>query len=385
VFIDKLIIGPTMRDLINQGFLTEYRIFAPVSNLNTEDARVSKSTGDFNMNDLGDAVTKSNLITHTRSTVMGDVVSQYLKVCKDGLKLGVTFVPTMDIGEKLVIQYNAAGVPAILLNAKTPDNERADIMDRFRKGYIKNIVNVDILGEGVDIPAIEVVSMVRSTQSYGLYIQQFGRALRLMEDKTHGIIIDHAGNVVRHGLPDAVRVWSLENRSKRVAAEDDDIIPVKSCPMCSSVFERYIKACPECGYVPEPSSRNGPEYVDGDLTEIDAEVLAAMRGEVENVGKSVEDHVQEYREQLEANHCKPLHIAAHAKRYAAKIQHQHESQLVLRERMAWYGGYERAKGRTDDEIMRIFYLAYKIDWLSAQALDGPGADNLLRRLDGEGR
>ncbi|RLD19441.1 MAG: ATP-dependent helicase [Bacteroidetes bacterium] len=379
--LDQLITGPTMRDLINQGFLTEYRIFAPVNNMNTDDARVSQATGDFNMNDLGAAVSQSNLISHTRATVMGDVVSQYLKVCKDGLKLGVTFVPTMDIGEELVTQYNAAGVPAILLNAKTPDNERADIMDRFRAGTIKNIINVDILGEGVDVPAIEVVSMVRPTQSYGLYIQQFGRALRLMAGKTHGIIIDHAGNVARHGLPDAVREWSLNARDRRISGESDDVIPLKSCPMCSLVFERYKKACPECGYIPEPTSRNGPEYVDGDLTELDPEVLAAMRGEVENVCRSVEDHVQEYREQLEINHCKPMHILAHAKRYATKIQHQHDSQTVLREKMAWYGGHKRAEGKTDDEIMRIFYLKYKIDWLSAQALPGVEADNLIKRME----
>ncbi len=381
--IDKLVTGPSMRDLINQKFLTEYRIFAPRSNLDTSNVRISKSTGDFNMNDLGDAVNQSNLVSHTGSTITGDVVREYLKVCKGVLKSGVTFVPTMDVGEKITSQYNAAGVPASLLNAKTLDDERADIMDRFRRGDLKQIVNVDILGEGVDVPAIEIVSMVRSTWSYGLYIQQFGRALRLLQGKINGIIIDHVGNVTRHGLPDSPRVWSLDRRDKRAKSESDNVIPVKTCPECGALFEKYLKACPGCGYVPEITNRREPEHVNGDLFELDADVLAAMRGEVENVGRSVEEHVREYREQLEINHCKPMHILAHSKRYAQKIQHQHESQSILRERMAWFAGFKRAEGKTDDEIVRIFYLSHGVDWLSAQSLSGVESDKLLKRLNGK--
>ena len=67
--------------------------------------------------------------------------------------------------------------------------------------------------------------MGRPTQSYGLFVQQFGRVLRTADDKTHGTVIDHVGNVVRHGLPDAPRQWSLEApEGNRKGSSDPDTI-----------------------------------------------------------------------------------------------------------------------------------------------------------------
>lgn len=381
--LDYMVEGPTMRDLINQGNLSEYKIFAPGNDINFSNVKISKSTGDYNKLDIANAVNESSLISGNNSTVTGDIVANYLKFAKG--KLGITFVPNMEIGHEITAQYNSVGVNAELINAKTPDDVRAGVLTRFANRELLQLVNVNIFSEGFDCPAVEVVSMGRPSMSLSMVFQQFGRALRPLPGKTYAMIIDHVGNIVgRHGLPDAVRVWSLDRRDKRATAEEDDgVIPVKSCPMCSLVYERYKKACPECGYIPEPTNRNGPEYVDGDLTELDPQILAIMRKEVENVGRSVAEHVQEYREQLEANHCKPMYAAGHAKRYATKIQHQHDSQATLRDHMAWYAGFERNKGHTDDEIMRIFYLKYHVDWLSAQALPGIETDNLLKRMDGE--
>lgn len=78
----------------------------------------------------------------------------------------------------------------------------AAILRRFKARELTVLVNVDLFGEGFDLPATEVVSMARPTMSYALYVQQFSLALRLMDGKTEAIIIDHVGNVRRHGLPD---------------------------------------------------------------------------------------------------------------------------------------------------------------------------------------
>jgi superfamily II DNA or RNA helicase len=144
-----------------------------------------------------------------------------------------------------------------------------------------------LFGEGFDLPAIEVVSMARPTQSYSLFAQQFGRALRILEGKAVAIIIDHVGNVVqRHGLPDKPRVWTLDGRERR-SSGPSDAIPVTTCvntdPVCTAVYERVHPCCPYCGFKPEPASRSAPAFVDGDLCELDAATLAAMRGEIERV------------------------------------------------------------------------------------------------------
>src|SRR5699024_4863231 len=88
-------------------------------------------------------------------------------------------------------------------------NERDEIIERFRKGEIKLLSNVDIIGEGFDVPDCSTVIMLRPTQSLSLFIQQSMRGMRYKKSKT-SIIIDHVDNVRRHGLPDAERKWSLK-------------------------------------------------------------------------------------------------------------------------------------------------------------------------------
>ena len=140
--IHDMCIGLSQRELINQGFLTDYRIFAPSNDAIYDDDKISKSTGDYSEKYLGKVVAESSLIKHSNSTVTGDVVSSYLRIAKG--KLGITFVPTMDVGYELERQYNDAGVPAILVNAKTPADERADILRRFARREYLQLINVDL-------------------------------------------------------------------------------------------------------------------------------------------------------------------------------------------------------------------------------------------------
>ena len=376
--MDKLIVGTDMRSLINQGYLSDYRIFAPVNNLSLEDVKISKNTGEYNDKDLSEAVKKSTLVVHKKSTMVGDVVQSYLKFDKG--KLGITFVPSMDIGRLITEQFNSVGIPAELINAKTPDDVRAGITKRFAKRELLQLVNIEIFSEGFDLPSLEVVSMARPTQSYGMFSQQFGRALRIMDGKDKAIIIDHVGNVGRHGLPDAPREWSLERKTKREKA-DDDSTPVKTCPKCMSVYERFRTECPYCKHKPIPADRENIQQVDGDLTELTPETLAEMRGTIDTVNSDVEEQITQYRQELLNNYCKPAHIRAHCNRKTKALIHQQESQTKLRDRMSQYGGYHRYEGRSNEEIFKLFYLTFNVDWLNAQALSGEKADALTKKIE----
>ena len=202
--IDYMVQGPTMRELIDAGYLTDYRIFAPASDINLANVPVSDTTGDFSAPALRDAA--------KRSHVTGDIVENYMKIAPG--KLGVTFCVSVELAGETAARYRAAGVPAEMVSANTPELERAAILRKFARRELLQLVNVDLFGEGFDLPAIEVVSMGRPTASYGLYVQQFGRACRPMENKDRAIIIDHVGNVLRHGLPDAPRIWTLDRRDR---------------------------------------------------------------------------------------------------------------------------------------------------------------------------
>lgn len=353
----EMVVGPTMRDLIRRGFLTEYRVFAPsVSDLRLDDVPLSAS-GDFSPPKLRAAVHKSHIV--------GDVVSHYLKIAPG--KLGVTFAVDVESAAELAAAYRAAGVPAEVVSADTPDLLRAQILRRFRNREVLQLCNVDLFGEGFDLPAIEVVSMARPTQSYSLFAQQFGRALRPLAGKTHAIIIDHVGNVERHGLPDAPRVWTLDRRERRSASTPSDVIPVRVCVGCTSVYERYLMQCPHCGWRHEPAGRSTPEQVDGVLSELDPEVLARMRGEVAALDGAFE----------------PVPGWSAAINGAKRRDHweRQEAQKALRAAMATWGGWKTHEGRTDPEAQALFFYRYGLSVVEAWALPRADAETLRSRIE----
>ncbi len=360
---DTMVEGPGMRDLIDMGFLTEYRVFAPPSDFVRPGADAIGATGDFGHVKLKAAVKKSHIV--------GDVVTHYQRIAPG--KLGVTFTDSVETATEIAAQFNAAGVPAAVVSAKTPDAERIAILRRFKNRELLQLVNVDLFGEGFDLPAIEVVSMARATESYALYVQQFGRALRLLDGKLFALIIDHVGNVERHGLPDARREWTLDRREKRGKSKASDAIPVRACPACTAVYERIYNACPFCGHIMTPAARTGPEQVDGDLIELDPAALAAMRGEIEKVDM----HPEAYRHELAKKYTPLVGQLAGVKRHVAT----QEAQEALRGSIAWWAGYQRAQGRSDSESYRRFYFKFGTDVLSAQTLKASDAIELAGRVN----
>lgn len=356
--MDYLVTGPTMRDLVNMGFLTDYRIFAPPSDVDLSTVPISAG-GDYSPPKLRTAVHKSH--------ITGDVVSHYLRIAPN--KLGVTFAVDIEAATDIAIAFRTAGVTAEVISSKTPDLLRASIMQRFRNREILQLVNVDLLGEGVDVPAIEVVSMARPTQSYSLYSQQFGRALRPMKGKSHAIIIDHVNNVLRHGLPDSPRVWSLDRRDRRSRNSNDDIIPLRTCinTHCLAVYPRIKRVCPHCGHYTPPALRSAPEYVDGDLFELDPDVLARLRGEIDRI--SSPPRILQYLE--------PLAQLGQAKRHRARQLVQSKVQQAI----AGWAGHLHAQGIEDSEIYRTFYHTFKIDIMTAQTLSTSEGEQLCQTID----
>lgn len=383
---DEMIEGPTMRELIDMGYLTDYRISAPPSDFNRPD-KVGAS-GDYTRDGMRKATKESKIV--------GDVVEHYLRLAPN--KLGVTFVPDLETAREVAAQFNASGVPAEVVSSESTDEERINAIRKFEKRQLLQLVNVDLFGEGFDLPAIEVVSFARPTESLSLYIQQFGRVLRLLLDrdvmsgweqmtpearkgaianstKPFGRIIDHVGNVDRHLLPDARREWTLERRQSRGSgAPKDGIPPMWTCRECLGSWEKIYTSCLDCGTPrPEPTSRSGPEFVDGDLIELDPFVLERMRNEVARVDM----HPEAYRVELSAKRVPQIGQLGLVKKHVAR----QEAQANLRDSLAWWAGHQRALGRPDAESYRRFYFTFGIDVLSAQALGEQDATTLKARID----
>ena len=227
-----MVIGPSTAELIQAGFLADYRAFAPSK---PDLAGLRTAMGDYDQAELEARVSKPRLI--------GDIVQHYLKHCAG--KRAIGFAASIRHSQALTDAFRAAGISAAHVDGDTPKTERAESVAAFARGDIQVLWNVDLFGEGFDVPGAEVAILARPTLSLALYLQQIGRVLRWLANKI-AIIMDHAGNIDRHGLPDDPRSWSLDSAARK--KRDSESLPtVKQCPMCFCCHRPAVK-CPECGH-----------------------------------------------------------------------------------------------------------------------------------------
>jgi DNA repair protein RadD len=357
---DAMVEGPPMRWLIDQGHLTDYRVVCVESDLKLLETEIGAS-GDWSPKQLKEA--------SERSHIVGDVVGEYLRWGRG--RLGITFTTDVETAAAMTTAYRAAGVRAACLTGKTHDAVRRQTLRQFANRELEQIVAVDIVSEGFDLPAIEVASFARPTQSLGLFMQQFGRTLRPMAGKSHALIIDHVGNFLRHGAPDRPRQWSLNRRDKR-AKKASDAVPLRVCVQCYQPYERIYRECPHCGYYPEPAARSSPGAVEGDLAEMSPDVLATLRGEVKEANRTVDEE----RARLLATGLPHVPLLAQVKHHAARL----EAIDTLRTAMADWGGRRKAEGLTDSQMQRLFWHRFGIDVVSAQGLKRAEAAALIDRI-----
>jgi len=271
----KMVEGPSVASLIEQGFLSPYRLFAP-GGIST--VGVHTKMGDFAKNEIAAAADKP--------TITGDAIKHYMKHAAG--KRAVVFCVSIDHSKHVVAQFQAAGIPAEHVDGETDHDQRDAAIERFKAGKTLVLSNVELFGEGFDLPAIEAAILLRPTQSLGLYLQQVGRALRPAPGKAQAIILDHAGNCERHGLPDEERVWSLDGRAIKGRDKDSAGPPVKVCPKCFAAQFSGRPSCQVCGFVFDVVGRQ-IEHADGDLVEVDAAELSRRRFKENGRAQTKED------------------------------------------------------------------------------------------------
>ncbi|EKK3563884.1 DEAD/DEAH box helicase [Listeria monocytogenes] len=230
---DTLIEKVNVKWLIENRFLASYKYYAPEI-VQTETLNV-KRTGEFDMTGLDDQFNKK--------MVWGDVIQHYQKLANG--EQAILYASSIYQSEKMAASFNAVGITSAHIDGKTPKSIRDDIIQRFREGKIKVLCNLDLIGEGFDVPDCSTVIMLRPTQSLSLYIQQSMRGMRYRTGKT-AIIIDHVGNVNRFGLPDMERTWSLE--AKKGSNSKKSEAPVKICSDCFMTVLSTNKKCEHCGH-----------------------------------------------------------------------------------------------------------------------------------------
>ena len=122
-------------------------------------------------------------------------------------KKGIVYAVSIAHARQIAACYSAHGVETVAIDSKTPASERRELVEGFRQGRIKVLVNVDIFSEGFDCPDVEFVQLARPTLSLAKYLQQVGRGLRKSGDKESCMLIDNVGLHRIFGLPVRERDW----------------------------------------------------------------------------------------------------------------------------------------------------------------------------------
>lgn len=248
---DSLVVGVSAKWLIEHKFLAPYDYYAPaIADL----SGVKTSHGEFETGSMEQILMKS--------AIYGDVIGHYKRLA-DGKK-AICYCVSVAHSKAMVDEFQNNGISATHIDGTTPTSQRSAIIEKFRRGEITILCNVDLISEGFDVPDCECAILLRPTQSLTLYIQQSMRCMRYKDNK-RAVIIDHVGNYARFGMPDADREWSLKERPKSEKNRTENSVKVLQCPECFYTFEppeNEEKICPECGYVfpkKEPDIEQKPE------------------------------------------------------------------------------------------------------------------------------
>jgi DNA repair protein RadD len=261
-----MVLGPDTAQLMEWGMLSQFRAFAPTS---PDMSDVRTVAGEYSQSDLEKAIRES--------VIMGDVVGTYQD--KATGRRAVYFCPSIAYSKDLAAAFRAAGIPALHIDGDTPSKDRIAAAVDFADGRLDVLTNCALFGEGYDLAAqagrdvtIDCVGLVRPTQSLTLHRQQIGRGLRPKDYPC--IILDHAGNIEKHGLPNDHIEWSLDGRPKEARKAES-----KMCKQCFCINPVTEKVCIDCG---QPlTEKRGPREIEVDegvaLQEIDYDAHKAKR------------------------------------------------------------------------------------------------------------
>lgn len=222
----ELVVAARTPDLVDAGFLVNPRVYAfnpPAM------GGVHSRGGDFITAEAYDAV----------KGIAGSVVKEWLRLTPG--KRTLVFAVNTIHADDLTARFLAAGVRAASVNAETTN--RAEIFAQLQAGDLDVVCNCMIATEGLDIPALDVVSLARPTKSLSLHLQMIGRVMRTHPGKDAAVVLDHAGNHARLG--DAMQriEYTLTGTIKPESAKHHGLW---RCAKCFTLNIPSAKAC-VCG------------------------------------------------------------------------------------------------------------------------------------------
>lgn len=273
-FFDDLIIGSSVSELTDLGYLCPAEYYAPP--IHIDFSRIKIKLGDYDSKGLSAETNKPN--------ITGDAIKHYIKYSSN--LPAIAFCVDRKHAKDVANQFNLAGICSEFIDGTLSSSDRKLKIEGLTNGRIKVLTSVNLISEGTDIPVVNTAILLRKTRSLSLHLQMIGRVLRPHPDKNKAIIIDHVGNTFEHGFADSEHIWSLEGKQKK--RNDIKGKPITQCEYCYRVYHS-IKSniCPYCKEQ-RPTREKKISYSDEELIKVTDEFKNQKNIDIKNA-KSIDD------------------------------------------------------------------------------------------------
>ena len=274
-----IINGISGDELIERGYVSKYELYAPKLDINLKKVEISGS--DFNNEQLGEVMLDRK--------IYGDIIKYYHKLAEG--KQSIAYCTNIKHSLSIRDLFNDNGIPAVHMDASTPEKEREKIMSDFKEGKYKILCNCNLISEGITVPECECCLLLRPTQSETLYIQQACRCLTPREGKT-AIIIDFVGNCYAHGTPTEKREYTLDEKQIRIKNPSrEPEVTARECSNCLRVYRGTDPICPYCGFDNKKTRKQIKEDEKAELERIQ-KIERVQKSREQGMAKSYEELVQ---------------------------------------------------------------------------------------------
>lgn len=229
---EDVVYDVNVADLIEQGYLSPLISKATVQQFDV--SGVHKRGGEYIEKELQIAIDKDWI---TKAAV--DEIVQFGK----DRKAWIAFCTGVKHSENVRDAIRNAGFSCESVTGETPKAERDRIVQQFRQGRIRCLTSVGVLSTGFNAPQIDLIALLRPTQSCGLYLQQVGRGLRNAPGKENCLVLDFSRNISKFGPIDTITVSSAAQ-----AKSEQEVVRAKECPVCATLVALNCRSCPTCAH-----------------------------------------------------------------------------------------------------------------------------------------
>lgn len=323
---DDIIIGPSMKELIERGYLVPCRYFTTPGKIDLEGIQIT--AGDYNQKQLDKRMNTDVLI--------GDIIDNWKRLASD--RRTVVFAVKRTHAMSIQERFNEAGVVCDYIDGNTPNDERKKILKRIESGESQVLSSVDVLSYGWNSPAVSCGIVARPTKSIARYLQMIGRIVRSYPGKEYAIVLDHANVVSELGFVDDDQPWTLDSKVKIQELKESNN-PEKAEP--------DSMVCPHCKRVQKPSPRC--INCDADLGKKYAEEIEEFKADLAEIDrKTKEKKKREWTHEDKQMFFSELIHVAHEKNYQKGwVSHKYKERVGV-----WPKGLNEVSATPSNETRR---------------------------------